>query len=321
MDERLRVIARDKGVFTRKEACQLGYDDRQIATEVNSGRWQRVRRGAYLFADSWAVLDARGRHRVLSRAVLRNVNCDAALSHASALMEFDAPAWDLDLRRVHLARFDKRAGRREAGVVQHRGAMGVGDVSRRNGLWITSATRTALDLTMVTDTERALVSIDGLLRAGETTKEMMSASLAALTWWPHSLRTRLVLDLADRRSESAGESRVRYLCWCQGLPPPVPQFEILHQGQLLARLDLAWPELGVWLEFDGAVKYRDRWREGDSPEDVVLREKRREDLIRRLTGWRCIRVTWDELADPARLARKIRQLFKEQAAGRGRQAL
>ena len=197
----------------------------------------------------------------------------------------------------------------------------MGDVSRRNGLWITSATRIGLDLTMLTDTERALVAVDGLLKAGETTKELMAQSLSALAWWPYSLRTRLVLKLADERSESAGESRVRYLCWCESLPTPIPQFEIIDRGRLVARLDLAWPELGVWLEFDGAVKYRDSWREGDSPEDVVLREKQREDLIRRLTGWRCIRVTWDDLADPARLARKIRRLFSDQATGLARQRL
>jgi hypothetical protein len=39
---------------------------------------------------------------------------------------------------------------------------------------------------------------------------------------------------------------------------------------------------------------------------VVLREKRREDRVRELTGWRCIRVTWADLENPARLVARIR---------------
>ncbi|MGD9958519.1 type IV toxin-antitoxin system AbiEi family antitoxin domain-containing protein [Nocardioides sp.] len=319
MDERLRAIARIHGVFTRREALEQGYDDRSISVELQTGRWTRVRRGAYVFADSWRDLDERGRHRLVARAVLRNAKCEVALSHTSALMEFGTPHWDLDLSDVHLQRFDRKAGRREAGVVQHRGTVGVNDLTVRDGLLISSATRLALDLTMITDTEHALVAMDGLLQAGETTLELLSQALQMLTWWPHSLRTRLVLDLADGRSESAGETRLRYLCWCQGLPRPVPQFEVRDHGRVIARLDLALPELGVWLEFDGAIKYRSSWREGDQPEDVVLREKHREDLIRRLTGWRCIRVTWADLRNPAALAAKIRRAINEQARV-GRQA-
>ncbi len=39
---------------------------------------------------------------------------------------------------------------------------------------------------------------------------------------------------------------------------------------------------------------------------MVFREKRREDRIRELTGWRCFRITWHDLGDPGRLAARIR---------------
>ena len=33
----------------------------------------------------------------------------------------------------------------------------------------------------------------------------------------------------------------------------------------------------------------------------MLREKRREERVAELTGWRCIRITWADLAYPERL--------------------
>jgi hypothetical protein len=74
-------------------------------------------------------------------------------------------------------------------------------------------------------------------------------------------------------------------------------------------VDYAWPELGVFLEFDGRIKYQELLKEGESVTDVVLREKKREELICRLTGWRCIRITWADLYQPERTAAAIRALL------------
>jgi hypothetical protein len=81
-------------------------------------------------------------------------------------------------------------------------------------------------------------------------------------------------------------------------------------GELVAIVDFAWPELGVFLEFDGKIKYQKLLRAGESPTDVVVREKRREELICRLTGWRCIRIVWADLYRPELTAAAIRALFR-----------
>lgn len=79
---------------------------------------------------------------------------------------------------------------------------------------------------------------------------------------------------------------------------------------MIARVDFAWPELGVFMEFDGRVKYEKFLREGESVTDAVLREKRREQLICELTGWRCIRIVWADLYTPELTAARIRSLFR-----------
>jgi hypothetical protein len=84
---------------------------------------------------------------------------------------------------------------------------------------------------------------------------------------------------------------------------------------VVARLDFAWPDLGVWVEFDGRVKYERLRKEGERASDVVLRERDRERMISRLTGWRCVRIAWSDLADPARLAHSVRsELLRPQVA-------
>jgi hypothetical protein len=132
-----------------------------------------------------------------------------------------------------------------------------GDVVTHDGIARMSATRTALELTTLLDVEHALVEIDFLLHEELTTIEQVAERYATMTHWPRTLTTDLVLRLADGRSESVGETRARFLCWTQHLPAPVPNFSIRDEhGVEIARVDLAWPELGLFLEFDGRVSTR-----------------------------------------------------------------
>lgn len=310
MDPRLNAIAAEHGVFLRREALALGYDDRVIARRISDGEWVRVRRGAFAPTVLWNALGVVGRRRLVARAALRTARTHVLLSHTTAADALGAAVWDLpDV--VHLTRTDGRAGRSEAGIQQHRGAIVVDDVTVREGLMVTSGTRTALDITTIADIEHSLVPVDDLLHRGETTPQLLTAALETRTYWPRSLTSDLVVRLADGRSESVGETRCRFLCWAQGLPAPIPQYEIKDRsGRVVARVDLAWPELGVFLEFDGRVKYEKFLRDGESVTDAVLREKRREQLVCELTGWRCIRVVWADLYAPELTAARIRALFR-----------
>lgn len=315
MEARLRALVEANGVFTRKEAVALGYHDHAIAMLVKAGDWVRVRRGAYVLGPEWAAMSESERYAVLCRAALRQARTDVVLSHLSSANEYGCPLWECDLSRVHLTRIDERAGRAESGIVQHRGVIAEGDVVDVDGLHRMSATRTALELTTILDVEHALVEIDFLLHKRLTTIEDLHQRYAAMTRWPRTLATDLVLRLADGRSESVGETRARFLCWSQHLPAPVPNFPIRNAlGVEVARVDLAWPELGVFLEFDGRVKYESRRREDESVVDCVLREKQRESLICEITGWRCIRITWADLYRPAEVAARIQALFSTAAA-------
>lgn len=318
MDDALLALCLRHGAFLRREAVALGVHDREIARRVRTGSWVRLRHGAFTLGELWQSADPMARHLMRSRAAARTAGSDVVLSHTSSLAAHGTPWWDLPLTEVHLTRRDGRCGRRAAGIVQHCGVVTDADVRYEGELAFMTATRTALEITTMADVEHSLVVVNGLLHAGRTTRRRLEHRYVDMEMWPGTLCTDLVLRLCDPRIESVAETRASYLFFRHGLPQPQPQLPILdREGRLVARLDFAWPQLGVWVEIDGRVKYGELRRPGESELDVLMREKRREERIREITGWECVRLTWADLASPDRVAARIRSAFARAARRAG----
>lgn len=317
MDPQLLAIAANHGTWFRHEAKDLGYHDPTIQRLVDGEIWHRVRVGSYTYRELWNELDTNQRYGLLCRSAYRRSETVVALSHRSSANEWATPLWDIALDEVDLTRQDGRTGRRAAGVAQHRGRILDGDWVEHNGLFVMSPTRTGLELTTMLDVEHSLVELDNLLHRELTTPDALASRFALMNHWPDTLHTDLILRLGDGRSESVGETRIRYLCWAQGLPAPVPNYGVRDSsGRVLYRVDLAWPELGLFLEFDGRSKYVRFRKENETVADCVERERRREHHIVELTGWKCIRVVWADLYKPVETAGRIRTLFSAPVAQR-----
>lgn len=309
MDDLRAICSKDK-VFLRREAIELGYDDGALRRARRAQVIHRVRHGAYVFGDTWASLDDRHRHLVTCAAVLRATGTAAVVSHISAVAAFGLPLWELSLEEVHLTRMERQTGRSGAGVRQHHGQIRECDITTVHALPVTSAARTALDLTTLTDVEHALPVICEMLRRELTTVADLQCESDAARHVPGTLASELVIRLADARLESVGECRCWHMFFRNALPMPQPQFEVFDTwGVLLGRVDFAWPEHKVFVEFDGTEKYLKYRKEGESVLDAVRREKRREESICRATGWRCIRLTWADLYEPERTCARIREMF------------
>ena len=80
----LRILCDTQGFFTRAEAAEAGYADRDVTRMMRGRHWHRIRRGYYTYAELWADLDEVGRHRVRSLAVAHSLGPAVALSHVSA---------------------------------------------------------------------------------------------------------------------------------------------------------------------------------------------------------------------------------------------
>lgn len=310
MDDQFRNLCTMNGAVLRREALTLGYDDKWLSRELRRGSIVRVRHGAYALASTWSQADDAARHMIRTSAVARTAGTDVVLSHITAALVHGAPTWDLPLTDVHLTRRDGRAGRREAGVRQHRSALGEDDVTTVNGWTVTSPARTACDVATLTDVEHTKVIMDDLLHRGLTTHEELVSALKSALHTPGSLGTDLAVRLADGRIESVGESRCHYLFWRFGLPEPIPQLTVhAPDGRCLGDVDFGWPGLQTFVEFDGLGKYGKLLKEDETVEDVLRRERKRESDICAATGWVCIRVTWSDLANPLQLIAKVRSAF------------
>ena len=72
-------------------------------------------------------------------------------------------------------------------------------------------------------------------------------------------------------------------------------------------------EHGVFLEFDGRIKYQLYRRPGETLADYLMREKQREERICQETGWICIRIGWADLEQPSGDGRRIRAIRVDEA--------
>ena len=113
--------------------------------------------------------------------------------------------------------------------------------------------------------------IDGLLARRLTDRAALreyALNRAGRRGWRSLLRA---VDLADPGAESPQESRARVRLVLAGLPCPETQYVVADAGRFVARLDLAWPQFKVAVEYDGL------WH--DDPEQFHRDRRRLNQLL------------------------------------------
>ncbi len=162
--------------------------------------------------------------------------------------------------------------------------------------------RACLDLLARHPLTTSVPAVDAFLHAGLTDEPQLRAFLSGRS--EHRIRkARAAFEYVDGRAESPPESVVRVLLALGGLTPE-PQVGVWSGGSFLARVDLAFRESEVAVEYDGA------WH-GD-PEQVRADEVRRARL--RAAGWNVVVVTQTRLHDdPDGLVDEVRGLLRRRS--------
>ncbi len=303
------------GLFLRREAIDRGYRDRDLVEARRHGQLTRVRHGAYVRRDTWQEVDAVGQHRLRAQAVLLTHDNRVALSHVSGAVEHGLRIWDQDLSKIHVTRLDAHSGRRNSDVVYHEADGHPDRLHSEGGQLVLPPAECALGAASLSTVQAGLVVLDSVLDLGLGDEESLKSAYAARAGWPHSRKLQITLRLTRQGAESVAESLTRYLMWSQHLPEPVLQFKVYDPlGRLVGITDFAWPDLRLLGEFDGRIKYHRLLAEGERPEDVVIREKNRENLLRELTGFAMIRYVWSDLYKAERTAARTRRLMTASAA-------
>jgi very-short-patch-repair endonuclease len=189
---------------------------------------------------------------------------------------------------------------RRSGIRIRRGALPDDDVIELRGTRVTGIVRTLADICGVTNVVDGVVVTDAALHSRRV-------NLSQLCEWVnrHHRRRgirnfRHVIALADPKTESPMESRLRMVLVLGGLPKPKVQVSIYDStGRFAGRPDLYYEDAHLGIEYDGAVH-----RDG-----VAADDRRQNRLLN--AGVRMLRFTAnDVLGNPASVVAQVRQMLK-----------
>ena len=302
----------DRLLLTR-DLAERGFSPDEIRRMLARGEIARVRRGAYLQLRNERQAaadphDLRTPHLQLIVGTEAQLHPRAVLSHGSAAAVWGLPLFRDMVGQVHLTRDRRGGGVRRSTVFVHGSPLRAEDRVLVEGHVVTSLARTAVDLARTLSFDKAVAVADSAVALGADQLALAECLEQARRWYGCPAARR-VISFADGRSESVGESFSRVRLHDLGLAPSTLQFEVFDEnGRLVGVTDFAWPEHRTLGEFDGAVKYGALRRPGESPEDAVLREKRREDALRD-QGWEIARWGWEHLRTPEIIAARVRRAF------------
>ncbi|MEU4159408.1 type IV toxin-antitoxin system AbiEi family antitoxin [Actinoplanes sp. NPDC026670] len=256
--------------------------------------WQR------LLPDVYAHRDVALDHRAWCTAAMLALPACTAIGGQSAAFLWgaaDAPG------PVHIVVPRTRRLRRDEQLAVHYTTLAETDLTSIGELRITTPERTVFDLGRRTDRADALPVLDSMLHRHLINTWRLERMIHERREWPRAAALGRLLPLADARSESPMETRLRLLLIDAGTAPPAVQFEVRDtNGVLLARTDLAWPAQRLAVEYDG-----DHHRE---------KQQFRHDLERlnhlRLAGWTVLRFSANDVFHrPAETAAMVRAVLHE----------
>lgn len=293
MDEWWRPLLDNDGLLMRDKVLKADIDPDQLLSALRSCRLRRIQRTVYAPRAVELTPMAIARAAVVSSGVH-----DAVASHATAARVHGiARPHGNHPEHVTVGRTERRRNRRD--LVFHGRALRLGDVEVRHHVPITTVARTLVDLAASLDRLDAVWAIDDALRRRLCSPVQLDAASARYTSAGGAAAAARIAE-ADGKAESILETAGRLTLADFGIPLPMPQFQVFDRdATLIARLDGAYPDRRLGLEFDG--------REVHEQPDAVLRDRRRQNRLEAL-GWNVLRFTWwDVVHDPERFARDVRR--------------
>jgi hypothetical protein len=279
----IELAERQHGVFALRQLLDAGFTYEQARRSVVQDRWRRRYEGVFMLAGvptSWkaevlAACFAGGRHTYAS--------------HRSAAALFEFPGGATELVEITCPRW--RRAKEEGFVVHESKALDCDDCTVVDNIPLTSPELTLLMLGAVCSPLTVEMALDVALRRELVAYESTRALLERLGRRGRNgtgvLRTILDERVPERAiPESPMETRLLRLLRDLGFPRPVPQYEVWHGKTLVGRVDAAYPNAKVALEYQSI--------EHHTGAIALLRDNDRWKRFHRI-GWDIIGVTIEDL--------------------------
>jgi hypothetical protein len=257
-----------------------------------------VRYSRNVLVDRTRMLDLQTR----AAAALLYVGPKSALTGHTAARLFGCTA--ADVGTVHLISGYDRKARLRPGMSLHQGFFEEDDILELDGLRTLCLEVVIAEMLCTVHRPFALAVADQAMGAldppfREAFREEVARRLRARVDLRGIRRAEVLLGLTSGLPESPAESQMLLVLYDAGLPIPVLQRSIVDlSGRERYRLDFAWEEPKVALEYDGFEAHEHRLDQ-DAARDVDLR----------LRGWVVLRATSADLRDPRRLLSALRGAF------------
>ncbi|MGH3437159.1 MAG: hypothetical protein ACRDRN_11910 [Sciscionella sp.] len=281
----------------RRDRVLAEVDPDRLLVALRSGRLRRVQRGIYLPRTVEYVPWAAARAALISSGIP-----DAVASHRTAgRLHLLALPEERRCEDVTVALTANRKDRKD--LAFHTRSLKLGETLIAGIVPVTSIPRTLADLAESLDRFAAVWALDDAMRRKLCTRLDIERAVSS---WRGGAGCRLVplrLGEADGMAESVLETTGRLKLKDAGVPLPVPQYRVYASGgREVARLDGAYPECKLGLEYDGRSVH-------DTP-DAVFRDRARQNDLAAL-GWMLLRFTWwDVMADGAHFVRTVERTIR-----------
>lgn len=243
----------------------------------------------------------------------------AAFLHSLALL---TRPHDIDITKVSC-----RTERRADGIRLHRADVS-GEVMALRNRAVTSLDRTVVDCAAALSFTDGVAMVESAMHKFVPKRDRSPESAAAAAarcravWLERLNRlrprgaavARTSIEFAGAASESAAESLARVVFKDLGLPDPVQQIETRTRNRVYFS-DFGFPSLGVIVEVDGEMKYREPYSKDVAA--TLSAERQRHNDIQEL-GWEIVRLTWKDLHHPGEVYRRIADAARRAQARKSR---
>ena len=288
-----RLAERQHGAFTRRDALSCGFTPKTIDHRIETRRWIPAHPGVYLMAGAPKSFE----QDVMRVVLAAGLGAAAAVRTAGAL--FGLEGIDRGVLEVDVPKHRRVTVR---GATVHHVSLDKRDITKIDGIPVTTPARTLIDLAGVLSRDRLEDALDDAIRRHLVRPRELEARLKRMTRRGRT-GAGVLLELVRERTVknvpgSGQENRVRRILTRAGLPQPVRQHEIFDAGgRLVARVDLAYPDERLYIEYDGGGHESARQRRADLERQNLLTE----------LGWRPLRFTKVDLrAPPSAIVAKVR---------------
>ena len=271
-----RRLAAQHGLVSRHQALAAGFSRRMIDSRLAAGRWIRVAPGVYRLAG----VPVTWKQKVLVACL--DAGPEAVASHRTAAVLYGVSGFRPGPIAITVP--VRLSGRSEVATVHRARSLPRTDLARVDRIPVTAPARLLVDLAGEVSPDTLEEAVDDVLCRRLVTVERVRDRAHELGRRAGTALLRRILEAwtPGALPDSVAEMRIVRALVASGLPLPVRQHEIRVQGDLVARVDLAYPEQRLAIELDSF-----RWHAGRRPF--------RSDRVRRnrieAAGWHVLQAT------------------------------